>query len=358
MIVIKELSIPGYKKVIEAKDPECGLHSFIAIHDSSLGPALGGVRIYPYLTDEEALTDVLRLAQAMTSKSAIAGCGTGGGKSVIIADQNTKTEELLRAFGAVVNSLGGDYIAAEDVGSTPEDMSIIRQATPFVSALPTVTSSGDPSRFTAWGTLRGMQAAAQHLWGSSSLKNKSILIQGLGNVGSKLASFLFWEGANLLIAEQDPQKALKEAALYGAQIIDAKDIYSTPCDIFSPCAMGGIITKEIIPELKCHIIAGSANNQLLSEDLGIDLMDRKILYAPDYIINAGGLINATSEFDPNGYDAKVVREKVEHIYDTLLTLFNEAKENHRPTTEIAEEMAHHYLDHLIGKREHPIKWAS
>ncbi len=356
MLVIKEHLIPGYKKVIEAKDLDCGLHTFIAIHNSSLGPALGGVRIYPYSDPEAALTDALRLAKAMTFKSAIAGCGTGGGKSVIIADPKIKTNELLHAFAKVVDSLNGDYIAAEDVGSTTEDMIIIREITRYVSALPTVTSSGDPSRFTAWGTFRGMQAAAAYLWGSPSLKNKTILIQGLGNVGSKLATLLFWEGANLLIAENNPEKALKEASLYSAEIINTKDVLSTPCDIFSPCALGGIITKLAIPGLKCAIIAGSANNQLESEDLGIDLMKRHILYAPDYVINSGGLINATGEFDPGGYNAKIVRERVNHIYDTLITLFEEAERTEQPTTAIAEEMAHHYLDNLIGKREKPIQF--
>lgn len=357
MLRIEELTIPGYAKVIEAKDSDSGLQCFIAIHDCTLGPALGGVRIYPYSKPQEALEDALRLSKAMTSKSAIAGCGTGGGKSVIIGDPRTdKTDALLRSFGLVVDSLKGQYIAAEDVGSTTDDMVIIRKSTPYVVALPTLTSSGDPSRFTAWGTFRGMQAAAMHLWGSPSLKAKTILIQGLGSVGSKLASILFWEGADLIVSDISPEKAQRESALYGAQLVNPSQVLTTSCDIFSPCAMGGILTEEVIPKLKCKIIAGSANNQLVSENLGADLMKHHILYTPDYIINAGGLINATAEFEPGGYNAKFVLEKVNHIYDTLLNLFAEAADQQMPTTAIAEEIAAHYLEHLIGKRTHPINF--
>lgn len=355
MLNIKELNIPGFEKVIEAVDSETGLHSFIALHSTALGPAMGGLRIYPYATSQEALDDALRLAKAMTYKSAVAENGLGGGKSVIIANPKTqKTEKLLLSFAEAINQLEGKYITAEDVGSNIEDMVVIRKKSKYVAALPTNTSSGDPSRFTAWGVYRGMRAVAKKLWNTDCLRKKIIAIQGIGNVGSKLANILFWEGAYLIICDKDPKVAQANAVLYGAQVIDPNDFTSVRCDILAPCAMGGILNEQTIPNLHCKAIAGSANNQLSDPKNGRDLLQKGILYAPDYIINAGGIMNAAVEFDPKGYDPKIARDKVNHIYDTLMIIFDKAEREHKATNLVADELALHKLDHLIGQRQHPI----
>lgn len=351
MAVIKEITVPGYQKVIEAIDNETGLHCFIAIHNSTLGPALGGTRIYPYTSKEDALNDVLRLAKGMTYKSAMAENGFGGGKSVIIGNpKNIKTEKLLYSFGEVINTLKGLYIAAEDVGTNTDDMVSIRKRTPFVAALPTDKSSGDPSRFTAWGVYRGIQAVSKRLWGTASLQRRKIAVQGLGSVGSKLANILFWEGAELIISDIDTTKVHDLAVLYGAEVMNEKNIFSAECDIFAPCALGGVINDATIKGFKCKAIAGAANNQLLEDKHASDLMERGILYAPDYVINAGGIINAALEFDPKGYNPKVARDKVNHIYDTLLAIFERAEKEGKSTNAIADEMAEYKIKHLIGKR--------
>jgi leucine dehydrogenase len=354
---IKEIKVSNYEKVIEAQDTETGMHCFIALHDTTLGPAMGGTRFFPYASSQDALEDALRLAKAMTYKSAVAENGLGGGKAVIIGDPKTqKTEKLLLSFAQAVHHLNGKYIAAEDVGTTTDDMVIIRKKTPFVGALPNERSSGDPSRFTAWGVYRGMKAVAKKLWNTSCLRKKIIAIQGLGNVGSKLANILFWEGAYLLVCDKDPQIAHDHAVLYGAQVIDPKDYMSVRCDILAPCAMGGIINNQTIHKLHCKAIAGSANNQLTNPQNDKDLMQKNILYAPDYIINAGGIINAAAEFDPQGYDPKTARDRVNGIYDTLMFIFNQSEQGHKPTQGVADELAEYKIEHQIGKRPHSIKF--
>lgn len=355
MLDIKEISVPGYKHVIEATDKKAGLHSFIAIHDCTLGPSLGGARIYPYSTPNAALEDALRLAKGMTYKSALSGCGLGGGKSVIIADpHHDKTESLLLAFGEAVDYLKGEYITAEDVGTSPEDMLVIRRKTPYVVALPTDQSSGDPSYFTAWGVFRGMQAVAQKLWNDKSLRNKRILIQGLGHVGSKLAALLFWEGADLILSDIDLKQLHSLSHLYGAETVGIADVYHVPCDIFSPCALGGILNQETIPQLQCKAVVGSANNQLRNPQDGKKLLERKIVYAPDYIVNSGGLINVSVEFDPHGYDPKIARDRVDLIYDKMFEIFSRSEKQHKSTSQVADEMAEYNLQHKIGMRVKPI----
>lgn len=355
MLKIKEVKVTGFEKVIEGHDPSRGLHCFIAIHNTTLGPALGGIRIHPYQTSDEALTDVLRLAKAMTYKSAVAEDGLGGGKSVIIADpRNAKTPELLHAFAEVVDSLQGTYIGAEDVGTTTADMTLIRQRTPYVAALASEKSSGDPSRFTAWGIYRGIQAVCKKLWHTKSLRGRKIAIEGLGNVGAKLANILFWEGADLIVTDLHHKTIQQHVHDYAAVAIDPDAIFGVECDIFAPCALGGILNSTTIPQLKCKAVAGSANNQLLSSEQGIELMERKILYAPDYIINSGGIINAAAEFEPGGYNPKFARDKVNHIYDALIHLFNKAEADHLPTNIIADQIAEYNLEHCISKRKHKI----
>ena len=354
MVNIKHIEVPGYKQVIEATDPAVGLHCFIAVHDVTLGPALGGMRIHPYAKSEDALNDALRLAKAMTYKSAVAETSLGGGKSVMIANPKDKTPALLAAFAKVVDYLKGEYIVAEDVGSTPEDMAIIRQSTPFVAALPSDKSSGDPSRFTAWGVFKGIQAVAHKLWNTTCLRKKTIAIQGLGSVGSKLANILFWEGVDRILCDVNKDKLHQHCLLYGAKAIESAEYTSIPCDILAPCAMGGIITESVVPHLHCKAIAGAANNQLLTPHVGQLLMDRKILYAPDYIINSGGIINASAEFDPEGYNPVVTRDRVNHIYDILLQVFDKSDLEKLPTSIIADEIAEYKLKHGVNKRQIPI----
>lgn len=357
MLKVKELKIPEYKRVIEGIDEENNLHCYIAIHDLTLGPSLGGVRIFPYGDPKEALEDVLRLSRGMTKKAALAEVGFGGGKSVIIADpRRDKNKNLLHAFAALVNTLGGQYITAEDVGSSTTDMETIREVTPYVSALPRKGSSGDPSPFTAWGVFRAIQATAYRLWGSPSLKGKKIAIQGLGNVGSKLSHDLFWSGADLILADVDKDKLEKYCYLFGAEAMEPEEILAADCDILAPCAMGGIINSQTIPALRCKAIAGAANNQLLKIDDGELLFQRNILYAPDYIINSGGLINVSIEYEQNGYDPKKARDKVDNIYKIILNIFNKSEKEHKSTVQVAEELWQYNIKCGIGKRTEPIQF--
>lgn len=355
MLKIKELTIPGYEKVIEGQDVARGLHCFIAVHNCNLGPSLGGIRIHTYGSPDDALQDALRLAKAMTYKSAVIQDGLGGGKSVIIADPHKdKTPELLHAFAEVVDSLKGKYIAAEDVGSNTHDMNLIRQRTPYVAATSKENSSGDPSPFTAWGVFRGMQAVAKHLWGSPSLQGKTVALQGLGNVGGKLATLLFWEGAELIICDVNAQLVNRYVHDFGARSVDPTEFPMVGCDILAPCALGGVINATTLPLLRCKAVAGAANNQLANREDDKKLKQRGILYAPDYIINAGGLINASAEFEMGGYNPKVSRDKTSHIYDHLLEIFKKADTDNKTTGQVADELAEHNLKHGVGKRTHPI----
>ncbi len=355
MIEIRDIEIEGYERVVEAKDKSCGLHAFIAIHSTLLGPSLGGTRIHPYATEQEALNDVLRLSKAMTYKSAVVKDGLGGGKSVIIANPKEKTPALLHAFAQVLNALQGTYIAAEDMGSSAEDMAIIHEKSPYVAARKSKGSSGDPSRFTAWGVFRGIQAISKTLWGNHrALRGKRIAIQGLGNVGSKLAEILFWRGANLIICDINEELVEKHRLLYEAEVISSDDFTSVRCDILAPCAMGAIINETTIKNLHCRAIAGAANNQLCHNDLGAQLQHMGILYAPDYVINAGGIINAAGEFDQEGYHPRRTRDKTDEIYEVLLEIFARSRIENKPTSLIADQIAEYNLSHKIGQRTHKI----
>ncbi len=357
MLTIEDLFIEGYEQVIEAKDPSVGLHCFIAIHNTALGPSLGGVRFYPYTSDEEALLDVLRLAKAMTYKSSIAHTGLGGGKAVIIGDPaKLKTPEFLERFGEVVNSLGGRYIAAEDVGTNLYDMVHIHKGTRYVAALPTSSSSGDPSPFTAHGVLVGIRAVASTLWGSTELKGKRIAVQGLGNVGGKLAQNLFWEGADLIVADINKERTEYFNRVYEAEVVSPEEIHQVSCDIFAPCALAGILNPFSIPDLRCLAVAGGANNQLSDPVMGELLQRRQILYAPDYVINAGGILNAASEFDPTGYHSKAARAKVDHLFAVLIEIFEESNRRNLPTNYIADAIAERNLEQRIGVRQTPLVW--
>jgi len=356
-LVIEEINVPGYEKVIHAVNATEGLNCFIAIHDTTLGPALGGTRIFPYESEEAALKDALLLAKAMTYKSALAETGLGGGKAVIMANPETaKTKKLLYAYAEVVDFLNGQYIAAEDVGSTIHDMAIVNEKTPYVAALPVEGSSGDPSRFTARGVYWGIKAAAKTLWGSDSLIDKKIAIQGLGNVGAKLARHLFWEGAVLYVSDLDEVQVENVCREYSATRVDKNKILFQECDILSPCAMGGIVNDQTIPKLNCQVIAGSANNQLHHEALGMELMCQGILYAPDFAINAGGIINASVEFDEGGYRASHAMARTNKIYNTLLSIFEMSQAQGKTTDQVAFQLAEYKLKNKLGKREKPIRF--
>lgn len=351
---LEEIFVPGFEKVIKVSNKEVGLNAIICIHSTMMGPALGGIRIYPYPNFDAALTDAMRLSNGMTYKSAISDCGWGGGKSVIIADpKKDKTKEMLLAFGQAVDRLQGEYICAEDLGCTPADVLIISQATPYVVGLPHQKSSGNPSPFTAWGTYRGIQSVLKKIYDSESPENRTIAIQGLGSVGSELAKLLFWAGARLIISDADAEKCKNVAALTGARIVSIDEIAQVECDVFSPCALGGTINEQTIPHLRCKAIAGCANNQLLKDTDGDELVARGILYAPDFVINAGGLINVTQELDFAGYNPLPARNKTHRLYDQLMVIYDIAEQNRSSTHRAALSLADYRLKYKIGKRVEP-----
>jgi len=321
-----------HEQVVLCAQPDAGLKAIIAIHNTVLGPALGGVRMWPYKTEEAALRDVLRLSRGMTYKAAISGLNFGGGKAVIIGDPHTdKTEVLFRAFGKYVDSLGGRYITAEDVGIEVRDMEWVYSETTYVSGIPKeLGGSGDPSPVTAYGVYMGIKACAKKAYGTDSLEGKRIAIQGAGHVASHLAEYVSKEGAKIYITDIYREKAEEVAQITGAEVVDTNNIYGLDVEIFSPCALGGIINDDTIPYFKCDIIAGGANNVLDSEEKhGRILLDKGILYAPDYVINAGGIINLSGEFE--GYGEKRAYKITSRIYDTILNILNYSETNNMPT---------------------------
>ena len=351
---LEEVFIPGYERVVKVRNKKVGLNAIICIHNLNMGPALGGIRIYPYATEAAALKDAMRLSKGMTYKSAVAECGWGGGKSVIIADpKKQKTKELLHAFGQAVDRLRGEYIAAEDVGCSPEDVLMISQVTRYVVGLPNRKSSGNPSPFTAWGTYRGIQAVLKKVYGSDSLEGRTVAIQGLGSVGSELAKMLFWAGARLMVCDIDKQRAQAIAEVTGATVVSQEEIMQMECDVLAPCAMGGIINEQTIPQLRCKAIAGCANNQLLEDSDADALGARGILYAPDFVINAGGLINVSQELEPVGYHPIIARNKIHLIYDQLKVIFDIAEQNSCSTHQAAVSLGDYRLKYRIGKRIEP-----
>lgn len=352
-LAFEEVIIPGYEKIIKVTQKEIGLDAIICIHSTTMGPALGGTRIYPYSTAEAALNDAMRLARGMTYKSALAECGWGGGKSVINLDPRKKTKKLLEAFALAVDRLQGEYICAEDAGSTPEDMTIISQVTPYVVGLPNEKGSGNPSPFTAWGTFRGIQSVLKKLYDSDSVENRTVAIQGLGSVGCELARFLYWAGARLIVSDIDQEKCQKVAKMTGAQVVSPEEIITVECDVFSPCAMGGIIHEKVIPQLACRGIAGAANNQLLKDSDADELFARGILYAPDFIINAGGLLNVTQELDADGYNPIAARNRINKIYPQLMLIYDIAEQNKYSTHRAAMSLGDYRLKYRIGKRVEP-----
>jgi len=322
--VFEAIGTETHEEVLFGADLASGLRTIIAIHDTSLGPALGGTRFYPYANEDAALRDVLRLAKGMTLKSAAAGLDFGGGKAVIVGDPATLwSKGLILAYGREVNTLGGRYVTAEDVGTTVEDMVLVSKETPYVSGLPfDLGGSGDPSPATARGVMAALRAIGERLWGTGDLEGRRVAVQGIGKVGMDLVRRLTEVGAETIVA--DPNTAAVEFATeaYGSTSVALDDIYDVNCDVFSPCALGATLNEETIPRLRCAAIAGSANNQL-AVDWDMDaITDRGILYAPDFVVNAGGVINIAVEAD--GYSPERSAVMVDRIYDNLAAVFETA----------------------------------
>lgn len=326
----------GHEQLVLCHDKASGYRGIIAIHDTTLGPALGGTRFWQYASDDEAIVDALRLARGMTYKNAVAGLNLGGGKSVIIGDnKTTKREMLFRAHGRFVESLGGRYVTAEDVGTSTSDMDFVHMETEYVAGLE--TRSGDPSPVTARGVFRAIQASARHRWGADSVAGKTVAVQGLGHVGYYLCQELHNAGAKLIVSDIDPARVDRAAKAFGALAVGPNEIYSTNAHIFAPCALGGILNDQTIPALKVEIVAGAANNQLLEERHGADLEARGITYAPDYVANAGGVINVYSELA--GWTSQRALRKADEIYDTTLGVFEIARDVGIPSYKAADELA-------------------
>ncbi len=325
------------------RDAASGLHAIVAIHDTRLGPSLGGCRFIHYDSEEEAIVDALRLARGMSYKAAITGLPLGGGKSVIIRPKSEFDRgALFRAFGKFVNDLGGHYITAEDSGTSIEDMEVIRTMTKNVTGVKAEHGgSGDPSPYTALGVRRGIEACVKFVSGRDNIDNLDVAVQGVGHVGYHLCKELSALGARLIVADIDPLKSERAQREFGAEIVPLDSIFSVECDVLAPCALGSALNDTTIPQLKCKVVAGAANNQLAEARHGDDLMQRGIVYAPDYAINAGGLINVATEIE--GYDEEKSRAKVMKIYDTIFEIADRAKKAMKPTYVIAEMMAQERL---------------
>jgi leucine dehydrogenase len=339
-----------HEHVSHFSDPDSGLRAIIAIHSTVLGPAGGGCRMWPYASDDEALRDALRLSKAMTYKIALAGLPGGGGKTVIIGDSSSdKSEKLLRAIGRAVKRLGGQYIIAEDVGTTPEDMEVIATETDFVVGRP--GQSGDTSPATGYGVYLGLLTAAKRRLGIDSLAGVHVAVQGAGNVATYLCQHLHAAGAKISIADTNEKSAIRVAEKFGATIVSPQTIYDEDAQIFAPCALGAVLNEDTIPRLKCAVVAGGANNQLAEDRHADALANRGILYAPDYVLNAGGIINAYREAirlarkDAPGYDETWAREQVEQIANTLNDVFETAEREAITPNRAAEQM----VDTILAK---------
>jgi leucine dehydrogenase len=346
MDLFEHLSTYDYGEVHFKVDKATGLRAIVAVHDSRLGPALGGCRFIHYANDEAAVVDALRLARGMTYKAAITGLKHGGGKSVIIKPQeNFDRVALFRAFGTFLQDLGGHYISAEDSGTSMADMDTIRTVTKHVTGIdPAKGGSGDPSPFTALGVRRGIEACVKFKLGKDSLKGLHMAVQGVGHVGYYICKELHALGVKLSVADIDPVKTERAVREFGATTVALDKIASLECDVFVPCALGAGLNDETIPALCTSIVAGAANNQLAEERHGDDLHARGVLYAPDYAINAGGLVNVAQEV--SGYDAKASTEKVMKIYDTIYDIAERSKKASTPTYKIADRIAEEKLAYV------------
>ncbi|MCB0399239.1 MAG: Glu/Leu/Phe/Val dehydrogenase [Winogradskyella sp.] len=348
--VFGQVSFDDHEQIVFCNDKDTGLKAIIGIHNTVLGPALGGTRMWNYNNEWEALNDVLRLSRGMTFKSAITGLNLGGGKAVIIGDAKTqKTPELMRRFGEFVHSLSGKYITAEDVGMTTQDMDTVREVTPYVTGISeSKGGAGNPSPITAYGVFMGMKAAAKFKYGSDVLEDKSVYVQGIGHVGEALVEHLVNEGAKVTIADINQERLEEIRSKYDVTIYGGNDIYSEPMDIYAPCALGATINDDTIDRIQADIIAGAANNQLAEENKhGKILHERGIIYAPDFLINAGGIINVYAELE--NYDKQEIMRKTENIYNTTLEILDNAKVNNITTHTAALNIARERIE--TRKRE-------
>ncbi|MDX2064056.1 MAG: Glu/Leu/Phe/Val dehydrogenase dimerization domain-containing protein [Bacteroidia bacterium] len=339
----------GHENVVYCHDPETGLRAIIAIHNTVLGPSLGGLRFWHYAHEAEALEDVLRLSRGMTFKSSLAGIHLGGGKAVILGDASQlKTEALLRRFGKFVDNLGGKYYTAEDVNISVRDIETIRQETRYVAGLPEeLGGSGDPSPVTAYGVYLGIRACLKYQTGSESPAGKRVVVQGVGKVGSYLVEHLVKDGAQVFVHDIHPEAVAAVVNAHGVTPIAEADVVAFDCDVYAPCALGGGLSPHTIPKLKCGIVCGGANNQLLEEQRdGEALKARGILYGPDFLVNAGGVINVYTELE--GYNQKRALRKAEQIYDTCLKVLHEATDTDTTTHAAALQLALRRIDSIAG----------
>ena len=344
--VLDDMSTYDHEQVVFCQDKATGLKAIIAVHNTVCGPALGGTRMWSYTTGAEALTDVLRLSRGMTYKNAISGLNLGGGKAVIIGNSRTdKNEALFRRFGKFVNSLGGKYITAEDVGISPQDMTWVNMETNHVAGLP--GKSGDPSPVTAYGVYVGMKAAAKQQFGSDSLVGKKVAVQGVGHVGEYLVNHLTKEGAEVYVTDIHEDILKRIADTYKAKVVGLNEIYDLDVDVYAPCALGATVNDDTLNRLKCSIIAGAANNQLAKEDIhGKMVMEKGIVYAPDFMLNAGGVINCYAEV--SGLTSEWAMNKAQEIYNTTSIILNRSIQENIPTYAIANKMAEERIE-ALGK---------
>lgn len=353
MELFQQMAEMGHERVLVCSNPEVGLQAIIAVHSTVLGPGLGGVRMWPYKSMDEAITDVLRLSRGMTYKAAAAGLNLGGGKAVILGDpKKDKSEALFRSFGQYVESLNGLYITAEDVGSSMADMEVILSETRWVTGVsPAHGGSGDPSPVTAFGVLQGMKAAAEWKYGEDggTLAGRSVAIQGLGNVGYHLASYLKEEGAKIIAADIDTERTERAREELGAEIVPVGEILGVDCDVLAPCALGATLNEQTIPSLRCQIVAGAANNQLKDEERdGRALHERGILYAPDFVGNAGGLINVYNEL--TGYNRERAMHMARGIYTNMIRVFQISQAESIPPYRAADRVAEERIRRIQGMR--------
>lgn len=326
----------GHEQVLFCHDKDHNLRAIIAIHNTNLGAAMGATRLFPYGSEIDALNDALRLSRGMTYKAACANLPVGGGKAVIIAHPHEKSKDLLKAYGRFIDRLNGRFITGQDVNLSPDDVRVINQETPYVVG--TQERSGGPAPITAMGVLLGIKAAVFHRWQQENLTGLRVAIQGLGNVGKNLCQHLHEAGAEIFVCDLDPKKTAKVEQLYGAKIVEPENIYALDVDVFSPCALGGVLNESTIPKLKAPIVAGAANNQLQNEGSDSRLLQEKdVLYCPDYVINAGGLINVYNEMI--GYNEIKVSQQLNNIYNSLLEIFNLAKTETITSFEAAQKLA-------------------
>jgi leucine dehydrogenase len=338
---ITELPVAGYERVARAEEPERGWCAIIAVHDTTLGPALGGLRMWKYGSPDDALTDVLRLARGMTFKSAVARTGLGGGKAVLVGDaKKDKSDALLSWMGRFIDSFGGKYITAEDVGTSVLDLDVIARETKHVTGRSReVGGSGDPSPFTALGTFVSIETCLAHLHGNGSVRGKKVAIQGLGHVGYWLAKQLAEAGAELLVTDLEPARVERVVRELQATAVPMDAIFGVECDVFAPCALGAVLNDRTLPQLKAKVVCGAANNQLAEDRHGAELRRRNILYAPDYVVNAGGILNISVELSAGGYDAKRAEERVRGIGKSLGAVLERAKREGIPTARAADDEA-------------------